>query len=149
MSLTEQEASRVRGVTQGQRLLPIFPSSDSLCTRALKGKDTTVATHLGDDPRTHPLELRFLGLPSTFPIFGPKPSWRTTSGHRGWGGQGELGPATRAGQGQQTAPFSRPPGPRHTSSPATLSAHSAEAQVKRPPCLMLPEQYLWDKMYTL
>lgn len=40
-----------------------------------------------------PLGLSFPGLPSSSPACRAKPvSWRTVSGHRGWGEQGERGP---------------------------------------------------------
>lgn len=39
-------SGRVRGVRQRQCLFPTFPSSDSLCTLAAKGKNATMTKHL-------------------------------------------------------------------------------------------------------
>lgn len=58
------------------------------------------------------------------------------SGHRAWGGQEEVGLATCAVRGQQTAPSVGGQGPQHSSSPAThFQSTVLEAEVKRPPGL--------------
>lgn len=121
------------GVQQGQQLLPFsLPSTLSAHRREREG------CHGGDShgslPQAGPLELRFPGLrspsPIFGPIFGPTPSWRTMSAHRAQGSRGGVG----GGLGQPHMPgkVSRqhPPvghwGLRRTSSPAALSAHRAD-----------------------
>lgn len=59
---------------------------------------------------------------------------------------GQLGPATRAVQGQQTVPLTGLPGaPAHVFPHHKAPAAMLEAEVKSPPFLVPPEQYPWRR----